>query len=77
MLVYMAIAGVDLAHIARTSYGIAQSPPSNNTNGMLSMSPTQAKGGFVSYSSTFLVPHSCPADEAVKYTLQHQVSSHQ
>ncbi|WWC57806.1 uncharacterized protein I303_100341 [Kwoniella dejecticola CBS 10117] len=35
--------GVDLAQIARTSYGIAQSPP-NNT--MMSTSPTQVKSGF-------------------------------
>ncbi|WWC67102.1 uncharacterized protein I206_101009 [Kwoniella pini CBS 10737] len=35
--------GVDLAQIARTSYGIAQSPP-NNT--YMSTSPTQVKSGF-------------------------------
>lgn len=35
--------GIDLAHIARTSYGIAQSPPGA---GILGTSPTKAKGGF-------------------------------
>ncbi|WVF66345.1 hypothetical protein IAT40_001085 [Kwoniella sp. CBS 6097] len=35
--------GVDLAHIARTSYGIAQSPP---TNEYLGTSPTKVKSGF-------------------------------
>ncbi|WVQ93965.1 hypothetical protein IAU59_001043 [Kwoniella sp. CBS 9459] len=35
--------GIDLAHIARTSYGIAQSPP---TNEYIGTSPTKAKSGF-------------------------------
>jgi hypothetical protein len=38
-------AGVDLTHIARTSYGIAQSPPSGNTFGT---SPTKTKSFDVS-----------------------------
>ncbi|KAK8844599.1 hypothetical protein IAR55_006446 [Kwoniella newhampshirensis] len=36
--------GIDLAHIARTSYGIAQSPPS--TSFMPGSSPTKVKNGF-------------------------------
>ncbi|WVR03271.1 hypothetical protein IAU60_000262 [Kwoniella sp. DSM 27419] len=35
--------GVDLANIARTSYGVAQSPP---TNQYIGTSPTKARGGF-------------------------------
>ncbi|OCF33115.1 hypothetical protein I316_05160 [Kwoniella heveanensis BCC8398] len=35
--------GIDLAHIARTSYGIAQSPP---TNEYIGTSPTKVKSGF-------------------------------
>ncbi|WRT63413.1 uncharacterized protein IL334_000318 [Kwoniella shivajii] len=42
--------GVDLAHIARTSYGIAQSPTETS---YMSTSPTKVKSGFnfVSYHS--------------------------
>ena len=37
---------VDLAHIAQTSYGIAQSPPASNG---LATSPNKTKGGNMGY----------------------------